>query len=249
MSVEVRWLARGEAALPATEDWLTPRESQRGARMAYAKRRNEYLLGRWTAKHGAARILGRDPDAPTLAALEIRNLPSGAPAVFADGARLDIQISMTDRAGWAVCAVGGPPGGLGCDLEVVEPRSERFVADYFTPFERATVVAAEPEHHPVLTNLIWSAKESALKVLQTGLRRDTRSVEVELGEDGAGWTPLTVTAVEGPRFPGWWRRYGDFVLTFAATRPIDPPVSLEEPPGLATAAPTHTWLTQPRLTT
>ena len=94
---------------------------------------------------------------------------------------------------------------------------------------------------------MWSAKESALKVLRTGLRRDTRSVEVTCIDGGAvdGWHPLQVRPAEGGLFPGWWRRYGDFVLTVAAAAPLPPPTSLTDPPALADARPIHSWLDSP----
>jgi 4'-phosphopantetheinyl transferase len=81
-------------------------------------------------------------------------------------------------------------------------------------------------------------------VLRTGLRRDTRSVEVSLPDAPAldGWSPMTVRAAEGATFPGWWRCYGTFVLTVAATEPFPPPRPLVDPPGLATAVPAHAWL-------
>ena len=116
------------------------------------------------------------------------------------------------------------------------------MADWFTESERAAV--AVPGTDPdVLVNLIWSAKESALKVLQTGLRRDTRSVEVTLHDEAVGeWRALTVRAVEGPEFPGWWCRHGDFLLTVAADAPLPPPATLRSPTPLATALPTDSWL-------
>ena len=92
--------------------------------------------------------------------------------------------------------------------------------DWFTPAERDLVGSdAGGRTVGLLANLVWSAKESALKVLQTGLRRDTRSVEVDVVEhDGARALGPARRAVaeEGSAFPGWWRRYGDFVLTVAA---------------------------------
>src|SRR6185437_10773079 len=128
------------------------------------------------------------------------------------------SISMTDRAGWAVCLLGPPGRSLGCDLELVERRTEMFVHDYLTEREAEHVMAAPsgPERD-LLANLAWSAKESALKVLRTGLRRDTRTVEVTHGSRKVeDWREITV-AVDGERaFPGWWRRFGDFVLTIAA---------------------------------
>jgi 4'-phosphopantetheinyl transferase len=134
---------------------------------------------------------------------------------------------------------------VGCDLELVEPRSEAFVRDWLTPTEQEVVFGAERgEARHLLANLVWSAKESALKVLETGLRRDTRSVEVNLVEPAGReeWARLVVRAEEGTAFPGWWRRYGDFLLTFAADADCDPPVSLEEPTRLADATPSHSWL-------
>ncbi len=68
-------------------------------------------------------------------------------------------------------------------------------------------------------------------MLRTGLRRDTRSVEVSFPEGGAvdGWAPMSVRAVEGTVFPGWWQRFGAFVLTVAATEPFAPPRPLARP--------------------
>ena len=92
---------------------------------------------------------------------------------------------------------------------------------------------------------MWSAKESGLKVLTTGLRRDTRSVEVTATSSGDAWAQLTVRSVEGQEFPGWWRRFGDFILTVAAEQPVPAPAALDDPPLLDRAKPTHSWLRQP----
>ena len=149
---------------------------------------------------------------------------------------------MTDRADQAVCLVGPPGTALGCDLELVEPRSDAFVGDFLTPAEQGLVAAAGAERD-LVANLVWCGKESALKVLRTGLRRDTRSVEVSFPEGGTvdGWAPMSVRAVEGTVFPGWWQRFGAFVLTVAATEPFAPPRPLVDPPGLATALPGESW--------
>jgi 4'-phosphopantetheinyl transferase len=217
-----RWLARGEDALPAGVGWLAPGEARRAASMRYPKRRTEYLLRRLVAKHTVAALTGRPPaDPAVLASIEVRNAPSGAPYVVVDGAPIGLPVSITDRAGWAVCLAGPGTGSLGCDLELVEPRTEGFVRDFFTAAERRYWAALPPgEDRDVAANLIWSAKESALKVLRTGLRRDTRSVEASVGRPGAGgWGRLEVRAGGGDRFTGWWRRDGPFHLTVASRSP------------------------------
>lgn len=244
----MQWLATGMADVPSDTSWLAPLEAARAASMRFAKRRSEFVLSRWNAKRALARVLEIEPEPPELARIEVRPAWTGAPVAHLDGEPTGIAVSLTDRADWAVCVVSRHAPAVGCDLELVEPRSSGFVADFLTAAERAVVAAASSDEVRHLTaNLLWSAKESALKVLQTGLRRDTRSVEVALdvGEPIDGWSPLRVRAAEGAEFPGWWRRYGTFVLTVAGDRPVPPPASLVEPAPLSLAEPSHGWLGRP----
>jgi len=208
--------------------------------------------------------------------------------VLVDGQPLGADLSITDRAGWAVCVLGHR---VGCDLELVEPRSAGFVQDFFTEAEQRFVARADgPERagaeqagaeqagaeqagaeqagaeqagaeqagaeqagaeqadqdRDVAANLIWSAKESTLKVLRTGLRRDTRSVEVAVGAPAAGgWGRLSVRSTEGGRFAGWWRHDGRFVLTVVSTTDTPPPVGLGDPSALTAAQPRHSWYERP----
>ena len=243
--MSLRWLSQGMADVPPGEAWLSPREAAWIARMRFPKRRTEFRLGRWTAKTALALYLGRGHAAEALGRIEIDRAADGAPAPLVDGRPADAYLTMTDRADQAVCLVGPPGRALGCDLELVEPRSEAFVADFLTtPEQRLVSAAADGDARDLLANLVWCGKESALKVLRTGLRRDTRSVEVSLpgGPDVDGWSPLSVRSSEGAVFPGWWRRFGAFVLTAASTEPFAPPLPLVDPPGLSTAVPAHSWL-------
>jgi len=257
-----RWFhdACGLADVDGSDAWLNEVEAERIASFRFEKRRSETRMSRWTAKRTVAAALGLPADewlrsAPEeLRRIGIRNAPTGAPVAFVDDEPAPVSISMTDRADWAVCVVAlDATLRVGCDLELVEPRTTGFVADWFTESERTAVARSDPADHDLLANLIWSAKESALKVLQTGLRRDTRSVDVHLdpGADPvAGWRPLRVTSLDpdddAAASPGWWRRFGEFVLTCAADAPLGPPISLADPPALETATPSHAWLDQHR---
>ena len=165
-NVAMWWLAHGEHEVPASADWLSPRERAVLAGLRYTKRRVEFLTRRWTAKRAVAAVLDRDVAPIALAAVEIRHHVTGAPYVEVDGRPVAIDVSLSDRAGWAVCLVG-PPGGsrgpLGIDLELVEPRSDAFVGDFFTADESAYVRRlAAGEARDEAANLIWSAKEAAL---------------------------------------------------------------------------------------
>lgn len=245
------WLAHGEHELPSTLAWLSPHEREHLASIRFTKRHNEYLTRRWTAKQAIATVLDIERTSASLTRIEVRHRPSGAPFVHVDGRVAAVDVSLSDRAGWAVCLVGPPgsarSGTLGIDLEIVEPRSDEFVADFFT--------SAEVEHVRGLphlgqrhetANLIWSAKEAALKVQQVGLRADTRTVEVQLGDGHRtdGWAPMNVVAATGD-LPGWWRRDGVFLLTIACDEHREPPELLPTSSSLATAVPMHSWVDRP----
>jgi len=231
--------------VPSSGEWLAPAESARLAGLRFPKRRSELRLSRWTAKLALDAALGLDDDAGALAGIEIRPAEMGAPIAFVREQPAPVAVSLTGRADWAVCVVAPSGLAVGCDLELVEPRTDRFARDWLTPAEQDLVSgAASGDEEQVLANLVWSAKESALKALRTGLRRSTRSVEVEV-VDRAGhrrWARFGVRAEEGLSFHGWWRRYGDFLLTCAAGAACDPPVSIEDPPRLTGAMPSHSWL-------
>jgi 4'-phosphopantetheinyl transferase len=241
------WLARGEDQLPPVGEWLTPAEHRRAAGLRYTKRRNDFLLGRWTVKLAVTRAFGWPDDPAGLARVEARPAPTGAPRLYVDGLPAARGLSLTDRAGCAVCLVAAGTGKVGCDVEIVEPRSDSFVRDYLTEAERRVVATAGPARDKA-ANLIWSAKESALKVLETGLRRDTRSVEVtvaELDPPKRTWSPLEVRTTEGAVFPGWWRQSGVFLVTACSPSGGPPPAALEAESPIDTMAPSHRWVERP----
>ena len=225
----VSWLLQTAADLPPHAEWLSPAENERLAGLEVLKRRQEWLLGRWTAKRALAayrpETLGRRP----LSHLEIRTAADGAPEAVCDGQALPLVLTLSHRSDLAVSAVAETDTALGCDLERLEPRSEGLVADFFTEQERTLVAAAGAEEAELLANLVWSAKESALKAMRVGLRMDTRRVEVELpaGKSVEGWRPIGVHHREsGQEFAGWWRQIVHCVLTILASPPARVPVEL-----------------------
>jgi 4'-phosphopantetheinyl transferase len=222
------WLACDAAQVPSDDDWLTPAERAHLAALHIHRRRAEWRLGRWTAKHAVALADGRG--ALTLDRIAIIATESGAPLALIDSTPARCAISISHAAGRGLCVVGPSAVALGCDLERVEPRSAAFVADYFTAAERAVVEQAASDQRACLATLIWSAKEAALKALRDGLRLDTREVEVKLasGVRVEGWRPLLIThPPSGQRFDGWWRHEGDLVATVAADTRLDLPQALD----------------------
>jgi 4'-phosphopantetheinyl transferase len=215
------------ADLPAADDWLSASESATLSSLRIAKRRDDWRLGRWTAKRAVAVHVGGI--SAQWSSIEIRAADSGVPEVFIDRQRAPLALSISHSAGRALCSLA--PGGiaLGCDIEAVAPRSAAFVADYFTVAEREAIKRAPVLEQPVLATLLWSAKESALKALREGLRLDTRSVSVILGggEPVRGWRALSVYSTGAAQvFGGWWRTHEGYVLTIVAFPPCSPPAAL-----------------------
>ena len=212
--VDIYWLEQTNAEVPKDKDWLSMSEALRLAQLRFPKRCADWLLGRWTAKRAVARCL--KVSETSLSAIEIRAAACGAPVVYFETQPAACTISLTHCCGTAACAiVTCRKVALGCDLEQIEWRSQSFISEFFTPPEQA-LIKQSPENRFVLPTLLWSAKESALKALNTGLRRDTRSVMVD--PEGVsfridGWHQFLIRYDEDRVFQGWWRVADHFVRT------------------------------------
>jgi 4'-phosphopantetheinyl transferase len=160
-------------------DFLSASERKTFDRLRFPKRRQEWLLGRWTAKQLLQRSLNAYRGVP-LAGISVNNDPDGAPYLSVEGeGRLPASLSISHRAGRAVCALSPAMSpSIGVDVEHVEPRAASFVNDFFTADEARRVWACSEVQRDTLVTAIWSAKESVLKGLRKGLRLDTRSVEI-----------------------------------------------------------------------
>ena len=214
---ELGWITRWRAEVPPGEGWLGPREREVLNGLRFPKRRDDWLVGRFTAKLAVSEWLGIPAER-----VEIIAAGDGAPEPYVSGERAAVALSLSHRAGVAVCMVAAAGTRLGCDLELAEPRRPAFVADWFTAGEREAVARADPADRALLLALLWSAKESALKALRVGLRFDTRWVVVDPPALGAAgrWLPLTVRHPAGAQvFPGWWRHDAGRVITMVAGSP------------------------------
>jgi len=243
----IHWLEQLGCDLPGGNDWLSAEELGRANGMRVEKRRKDWLLGRWTAKNAVAFRLNLGTN--SLAEIELRAVASGAPEVFVRDKRAEISISLSHRAGRAICTLADRACALGCDIELIEPHSEAFLADYFTADEQALLAQAAASEKSLVSTLLWSAKESALKALGTGLRADTRTVSAcpaPASPEVGGWHPLEVWSgavlsneerrwghrryKAGKRFQGWWQTGDGFVRTVVSDPAGPPPVYLKVAP-------------------
>jgi len=238
--MNVHWLEQISASVPAGDSWLSPREACHLYAMRFPKRRADWRLGRWTAKNAVAIFLDIPLEPELLREIEIRPAASGAPEVCIGNDLALIQVSLSHRNGVGTCLLTQSSALLGCDLEIVEPHSAAFVADYFTSDEQDFVAEVPEADRPCLLALLWSAKESALKALREGLRLDPRQMIVSIyglrenqtayqNDSQSGifpfgptsppeidWNPLKVRTSNGQPFLGWWSRTGELVRTMLA---------------------------------
>jgi 4'-phosphopantetheinyl transferase len=249
--MDLYWFEQSLADVPREETWLSAREAGYSRNLRFPKRRTDWLLGRWTAKNAVAAFLDIPAEPLALSDIEIRAALSGAPEVFLGNEPAPVSISLSHRAGVGACALAPSCVLLGCDLETVEFHGDAFAADYFTVEEQALVAKLEAEDRWRLLALLWSAKESALKLLREGLRFDARDVVVSfLGKEFqtgnqensaqrecisiqtsskySSWSPLQVCHASAQIFYGWWSQTGDLLRTVLAAPPADPPIALEQ---------------------
>jgi 4'-phosphopantetheinyl transferase len=215
--VNVYWLEQSEPDVPTGDEWLGSGERADVARLHLPRRRAEWRLGRWTAKRAIAGYLSLSGDDSGLASIEVRPAPSGAPEAFIQGLPAAVNISISHSHGVGFCAAADPALDVGCDVEKVVPHSTTFLSDYFTEAERAFFRNISASDRDTAVTLLWSAKESALKLLRCGLRSDTRCLAVSTLHlefcHATAWSQLAVECEGGPKLSGWWRQYGGFVWT------------------------------------
>jgi 4'-phosphopantetheinyl transferase len=210
------WLTRKIEDVPENDDWLSDAERDILAGFRFSKRRNDWRLGRWTAKQAVCAYQSRKD--PVFASLEIRAAEDGAPEAFRNGAPGEVSVSISHSSGRGFCVVGPPGISVGCDTERIEPREVQFFQDYFTP-EEIALLQNGPADRSLVAYLIWCAKESALKALREGLRLDTRSIIVrpDFGEPQDSWNTWTAKRVDSPRtFHGWWQFRDGFIYAMTA---------------------------------
>ena len=243
--MNIYWVEQSLSDVPVHDDWLAKSELRCLERLRISKRRDDWRLGRWTAKRALATVLGLPQDHASLMNIEILAGSSGAPEVYVGHKPALASISLSHRDCVATCAIAQSTIPLGCDVELIETRSEAFVGDYLTEKEQTFIARRSGSERDQLLTLLWSAKESALKALRVGLRADTRSVGICLcgqcsewdeqsaktGSDPstryrspAEWHTFQATLENDHVLYGWWNTAGSLVKTFATVQSLKPPI-------------------------
>ncbi len=213
------WLRRHAADVPSDDAWLGDAERVVLSGLRYERRREDWRLGRFTAKTAVGMWLGVAPEEVTILAAD-----DGAPEAFIDGEAVPVSLSLSHRDGTALAVVFGSDTCVGCDLELIEPRSDAFVREWFDENERQALDQASRATRPLLANVIWSAKEAATKVLREGLRLNVHHARVSLAPaNDDGWDAVRVDWPNGSSAAGWWRVEEPFVMVVLGETAISVP--------------------------
>lgn len=223
----ISYFQADQSAVPPNDLWLSPEEVTTLSRFRIPKRRRDWLLGRWTAKSALSQLARPQHFPPEN--WQITSDSDGAPRAWLKGEPADLSISISHSSGLSFFAVTGSSHRMGCDLERVEERSPSFEQTFFTGDELKLLSACEARERNLLVTLIWSAKESVLKAIRTGLRVDTRRIRILSidQETSPSWQSFTAQdSVGGDTFNGWWFENSAMVYTVASNQHVEVPLSL-----------------------
>ena len=238
MSDPIYWMLvdSHQAPLEASRDSL-PLRAPKYSAFRFPKRRNEWLLGRWTAKTLAHSLPAYQQY--SLDQIEIRNTPKAPPISTAwQGRSGGMPDHQPQRTLGLVCA-GARFGTAGwCDLEKVEARTETFILDYFTPAEQQLVDKASSRNpgdarHPDLERQgihaesagRWSAPGYAArwKCRRWMASRPTAQVKA----NGKKSRLVNSQPADGPGQPGG----SAGILSYSLWRDVPPPRQKSDRPG------------------
>lgn len=204
------------------DTWLSLQEKERLTTLRFQKRRDEWLHGRWVAKHLLKRVHPSCEFLPPSDILIVNRL-DGSPFIRIQDQDVPGDLSISHRDLWAGAAF--TPGEyfcIGIDMEKVEKREPSFYWDYFTEKEIDSA-GRFPLSGEEYYTLLWSAKESVVKALKTGLRIDVQKIEIfpqrfdrETFTNPYTWSSFScrVSEMDG-NWMGFWQMREDFIITLA----------------------------------
>ncbi|MEM6533779.1 MAG: SDR family NAD(P)-dependent oxidoreductase, partial [Myxococcota bacterium] len=169
------------------EKYLSPTERGRFDALKTRKRQLEWLAGRIAAKRLIREVhFSGEGAVVSYAAITVQTNSLGAPEITIVGEKgEEPRVSISHSAGVAAALVAREPGlAPGIDVEAIESRSDAFVRDYFTEFERGQI-EREPARRDARVTAIWAVKEAIMKSLGIGARVDFRQIEVTLVDEGS----------------------------------------------------------------
>lgn len=144
--------------------WLSEQELRRVHAMASAKRRAQFVAGRWLLRHAARSIFGSD------AILSVSETPQRGPGLALENRPGAPVVSLSHSAEMVICGVARS-WALGVDVEAIRPRSdwEGLAAFTLHPHERSRIDGLRGAERWRQFFCVWTLKEALGKALGIGL--------------------------------------------------------------------------------
>jgi 4'-phosphopantetheinyl transferase len=168
----------------------SPRRRQQADRYRFPADARRCIAADGLLRYAARQALGTDRPEP-------EKTPEGKPFL---PEYPDFHFNLSHSGRWVVIAWGDCPVGIDVEKLDYTPGRQQVMRRFFTPEEQEYLFSAGEAEKAERFFEIWTAKESYLKYLGTGLRRSLNSFSVV--PDGTGL---------GVRFTGRW--LGDSYLT------------------------------------
>lgn len=167
---------------------LSPRELSTYRSLRFPKRAREWLSARLLLKatlRTIATSTGTDSRigwSKDLRSIECPADDLGKPQLAYANISQPYSISISHRDPYVAIAIRNDAIPFGIDLERIEPKNEAFYNDYFTAAEQEQFRNGTGRRED-LACTFWSAKESIIKALGTGLRTDVRTIHIRPHSD------------------------------------------------------------------
>lgn len=209
---DIHWIMVKAGPTLATGQFLIETEIEDGKRYRHPGRHRQWLLGRAAAKFLLIRqtkVLNLEIYNP--ADVEILRNPDGWPQIRnrkAESLPVSLTISHSDEL--VFCALcSHKNGSLGADLEIVAPKTESMLEDFYTQEERRRLNDLPKSQQNLAATLIWCAKEAVLKSKKTGLMENTKHIDVDISKlkisHETNWAQVPTTIAGKLTIPVWWR--------------------------------------------
>jgi 4'-phosphopantetheinyl transferase len=210
IAVEV-WHADLDAAVAALHELaatLSDDEHARAARFVFERDRRRFVASRGLLRHILGRRLGMEPSSVRLEYGE-----RGKPMLAAGQGDGRLRFNVAHSQGHGLFALAAGPA-LGADIEVLRPLPDAMaIAErFFSPDERAALLARPAAERNAAFFLCWTRKEAYIKGLGTGLTHPLDRFSVSL--EPSGFVGLIDYDRDGPH--AWSLHDASRLPTYAA---------------------------------
>lgn len=197
--------------------WLTSREVERFEQFKVESRKQDWLIGRWTAKSLVQEFLTSIEDSViNKQQIEISKGDHDEPLIsVGDKPRSDLCLSLSHSNGNAYVGITQieSEGRIGVDIEKIRIVHYKLAERILSPFEKRQLNTQFPSNQDEGLILYWSLKEAAYKCIRPVAPLMKTDFEVTLSDESGTANLAFVYAGSSYTLDALYNRNGDYFLT------------------------------------